>query len=129
MVTAGQDVDKLISEWHKMFTMGGLLATLPWLVKPIISNPVLKPLLMPSHSHPTNSKGSEHVISVSLHFLLVLGTLWEPEDRPVSLSSCIWVAYVILCNFHCPYALGGNVFPILNVMWFSVSCQVMGKIQ
>ena len=63
MVKAGRDVDKLISEWHKMFTLGGLLATLPWLIYPIISNPFLKPFFMPSHTNPTKM-GSDHVISV-----------------------------------------------------------------
>lgn len=62
MVEAGRDVDGLINEWHSVFTLGGLVATLPWLVHPIISNRLFKPFFMPRKSH---SRGSGHVMSVS----------------------------------------------------------------
>lgn len=62
MVERGCDVDGLISEWHHVFTLGGLVATLPWLIHPIITNPWLKRFLMPSKLHST---GSGHIMSVS----------------------------------------------------------------
>ena len=62
MVEQGRDVDGLINEWHSIFTLGGLVATLPWLVHPIISNRLLKRFFMPSKG---NSKGSGHVMTVS----------------------------------------------------------------
>ena len=61
MVQSGCDVDGLISEWHHEFTLGGLVATLPWLVRPIITNPWLKRFLMPTKG---NSTGSGHIMSV-----------------------------------------------------------------
>ena len=36
MVQQGQDVGGLIQAWHDMFRLGGLVATLPWLVHPIV---------------------------------------------------------------------------------------------
>ena len=57
----GRDIDGLICQWHRVFTLGGLVATLPWLVHPIISSPWLKNFFMPSKLHHT---GSGHVMSV-----------------------------------------------------------------
>ena len=34
----GRDVEGLINSWHHMFTLGGLVATLPWLVHPLITS-------------------------------------------------------------------------------------------
>ena len=62
MVENGRDVDHLIKEWHHIFTLGGLIATLPWLINPIITSRYLKPFLMPSKRHGT---GSGHVMTVS----------------------------------------------------------------
>lgn len=61
MVDKGRDVDRLISEWHRVFTLGGLIATLPWLVVPIINNRYLKPFLMPYKWH---GHGTGHIIRV-----------------------------------------------------------------
>ena len=61
MVDKGRDVDRLISEWHRVFTLGGLLATLPWLVGPLINNRYLKPFLMPSKWH---GHGIGHIMRV-----------------------------------------------------------------
>ena len=61
MVDKGRDVDRLISEWHRVFTLGGLIATLPWLVVPIINNRYLKPFLMPSKWH---GHGTGHIMRV-----------------------------------------------------------------
>lgn len=68
MVEEGRDVDRLISEWHRVFTLGGLIATLPWLINPIIRNRYLKTFLMPSKGHNT---GSGHIMSVSEVFRLL----------------------------------------------------------
>ena len=62
MVEKGHDVDRLIGEWHRVFTLGGLVATLPWLIRPIIMNRYLKIFLMPSKRHGT---GSGHIMLVS----------------------------------------------------------------
>ena len=61
MVENGRDIDGLISEWHRTFTLAGLVATLPWLLGPIITNRYLKSFLMPSKGHRT---GSGHVMTV-----------------------------------------------------------------
>ena len=63
MVKSGQDVDHLIKSWHDMFRLGGLVATLPWLVHPIISFPLLRQYLMPQPGH---KSGSGHIMSVSM---------------------------------------------------------------
>ena len=62
MVESGCDVDCLISDWHHEFTLGGLVATLPWLVHPIITNRWFKRFLIPSKG---NNMGSGHIMSVS----------------------------------------------------------------
>ncbi|KAL8833986.1 MAG: hypothetical protein Q9170_003988 [Blastenia crenularia] len=51
MVEQGSEVNGLISEWHRVFTLGGLVASLPWLINPLIHHPLLKKLLMPSKRH------------------------------------------------------------------------------
>ena len=61
MVENGRDIDGLISEWHRTFTLAGLVATLPWLIGPIITNRYLKSFLMPSKGHRTRSG---HVMTV-----------------------------------------------------------------
>lgn len=63
MVESGSDVDHLIGEWHRAFTLGGLVATLPWLMDPIITNRYLKPFLMPSKRHDI---GSGHIMRVGV---------------------------------------------------------------
>ena len=61
MVDKGRDVDRLIGEWHRVFTLGGLIATLPWLLGPIINYIYLKPFLMPSEWH---GHGTGHIMRV-----------------------------------------------------------------
>ncbi len=68
MVQSGCDVDGLISEWHHMFTLGGVVATLPWLIRPLITNQWLKKFLMPTKG---DSRGSGHIMSVSEATVLV----------------------------------------------------------
>ena len=62
MVEQERDVDGLISQWHSVFTLGGLVATLPWLIHPIISSPLFKKRFMPNKYHTT---GSGHIMTVS----------------------------------------------------------------
>lgn len=62
MVEKGSDIDGLISQWHRVFPLGGLLATLPWLINPLITNRFLNRFLMPSKRQ---SIGSGHVMTVS----------------------------------------------------------------
>ena len=62
MILQGRDVDDLITKWHDIFTLGGLVATLPWLIHPIISAPWLRNFLMPRKGH---SFGSGYIMSVS----------------------------------------------------------------
>ena len=62
MVETGSDVNDLIKEWHRMFPMGRLLASLLWLIHLILSNSILRPLLMPSKAH---GVGSGHIMLVS----------------------------------------------------------------
>lgn len=80
MVEKGHDVDRLINEWHRVFTLGALVATLPWLLNPIITNRFLKPFLMPSKRHGT---GSGHVMAVSGDF----------SDRPI--GTLVMTDYVL----------------------------------
>ena len=65
MVEKGSDVDGLIREWHRMFPWGGLLASLPWLINPILLNNLLKRYLMPSKMQ---NIGTGHIMSVSTIF-------------------------------------------------------------
>ena len=46
-VRNGCDVGGLIQAFHDMAPMGGLVAALPWLMNPILKNPVLGKFLMP----------------------------------------------------------------------------------
>ncbi|KAL8800722.1 MAG: hypothetical protein Q9182_004965 [Xanthomendoza sp. 2 TL-2023] len=59
MVQQGQEVDGLITEWHRVFTLGGLVASLPWLINPLIHHPLLKRFLMPSKRQ---DWGSGHIM-------------------------------------------------------------------
>ena len=61
MTIEGRDVNGLVAQWHKIFTLGGLVATLPWLIHPIISIKWLG--LMPSKSH---KFGAGHIMNVSV---------------------------------------------------------------
>ena len=74
MVERGEDVDGLVSEWHKIFRLGGLVATLPWLVHPIISAPLLKDIFMPHKGHTT---GSGHIMK--MHEKLFNDRLQNPQ--------------------------------------------------
>lgn len=69
MVDSGHDVDHLISDWHQVFTLGGLIATLPWLISPIIKSRYMKRFLMP---HKRHGSGSGHVMMVSLIFDMIV---------------------------------------------------------
>lgn len=62
MVEEGRDVENLIKSWHDMFRLGGLVATLPWLIHPVISNSLLKKYLMPQKGQ---KHGAGHIMSVS----------------------------------------------------------------
>ena len=56
-----QDVDGLIEAWHDMFRLGGLVATLPWLIHPLITSWPLKRYIMP---HKGQDSGSGSIMSV-----------------------------------------------------------------
>ncbi len=62
MVEAGDDVENLIKPWHDMFRLAGLVATLPWLIHPLISTYPFKEYFMPRKGH---RSGSGHIMSVS----------------------------------------------------------------
>lgn len=62
MVEAGHDVENLIKSWHDMFRLGGLVATLPWLIHPLINAYPFNKYLMPRKGH---RSGSGHIMSVS----------------------------------------------------------------
>ncbi|KAL8901482.1 MAG: hypothetical protein Q9207_005180 [Kuettlingeria erythrocarpa] len=47
LVEKGADVEGLIKSWHDMFFLGGLVATLPWIIHPLITTWPLKKYLMP----------------------------------------------------------------------------------
>ncbi|KAL9097015.1 MAG: hypothetical protein Q9165_000979 [Trypethelium subeluteriae] len=72
MTIEGRDIDELVAQWHKVFTLGGLVVTLPWLIHPIISVKWLG--LMPSKSH---KFGSGHIMNV--HEQLFKQRLHKPE--------------------------------------------------
>ena len=46
-VKEGKDVGGLIQSFHDMAPMAGLVAALPWLMNPILKNPLFKRYLMP----------------------------------------------------------------------------------
>ena len=46
-VREGRDVGGLIQAFHDMAPLAGLVAAIPWVVNPILKNPLLKPWLMP----------------------------------------------------------------------------------
>lgn len=46
-VRNGCDVGGLIQAFHDMAPMAGLVAALPWLMNPILKNPILGKLLIP----------------------------------------------------------------------------------
>ena len=60
-VAQEKDVNALIESWHDMFRLGGLVATLPWLIHPLITSWPLKRYLMP---HKGQSRGSGAIMSV-----------------------------------------------------------------
>ena len=57
-----KDVEDLIKSWHDMFLLGGLVATMPWLVHPLITSWPLKKFLMPRKglSHGSGSVMESH---------------------------------------------------------------------
>lgn len=61
MVERSREVNGLISEWHRTITLGGLVASLPWLIIPLIHHPLLKRFLMPSKRQ---DWGSGHIMLV-----------------------------------------------------------------
>ncbi|KAL8974487.1 MAG: hypothetical protein Q9197_001277 [Variospora fuerteventurae] len=74
MVEQGCEVNGLISEWHRAFTLGGLVATLPWLINPLIHHPFFKRFLMPSKRQ---DWGSGHIMRS--HERLFKHRLRKPE--------------------------------------------------
>lgn len=50
-----RDVEDLIKSWHDMFLLGGLVATLPWLVHPLLTSWPLNKYLMPRKGLPYGS--------------------------------------------------------------------------
>ena len=46
-VKQGKDVEGLIQSFHDMAPMAGLVAALPWLMNPILKNPLFKHYMMP----------------------------------------------------------------------------------
>ena len=46
-VREGKDVGGLIQSFHDMAPMAGLVAALPWLMNPILKNPIFKHFMMP----------------------------------------------------------------------------------
>jgi len=100
MIEQGRDVDNLIESWHDMFTMGGLVATLPWLVHPVITSWLFKDYLMPRKGH---KGGSGHIMSVCYFFVHHLSQLLTSDQSPMrSFSSTVWkgrnLPYLATCS-------------------------------
>lgn len=54
-VREGRDVGGLIQAFHDMAPLAGLIATLPWLMNPIIKNPLFSRFLMPKSGDGTGT--------------------------------------------------------------------------
>ena len=74
MVEAGYDVENLIKSWHDMFRLGGLVATLPWLIHPLINAYPFNKYLMPQKGH---RSGSGHIMSVSARPVQTRRSIWS----------------------------------------------------
>ena len=74
MVEAGHDVENLIKSWHEMFRLGGLVATLPWLIHPLINAYPFNKYLMPQKGH---RSGSGHIMSVSARSVQTRRSIWR----------------------------------------------------
>jgi len=57
-----RDVGGLIKAFHDMALMAGLVAILPWLMKPLLHTPILKQWLMPT---PGDGSGTGKIMQVS----------------------------------------------------------------
>lgn len=61
-VKQGKDVENLISDFHEMTPMAGVLAAVPWLIIPILTNPLFKRYLIPRSG---DSTGTGRIMAVS----------------------------------------------------------------
>ena len=75
-VAQGKDVGGLIKAWHDMFRLGGLIATVPWLIHPLITSWPLRRYMMPQKGQST---GSGVIMSVCGD-LLIYQTLYSVDS-------------------------------------------------
>jgi hypothetical protein len=61
-IREGRDVENLIKAFHDMAIFAGLVAMLPWLMNPLLKNPITKRYLMPKPGH---NSGSGKIMLVS----------------------------------------------------------------
>lgn len=61
-VQEGRDVGGLIQAFHDMAPLAGLIGALPWLMNPIIKNPLLGRFFMPK---PGDGTGTGRIMLVS----------------------------------------------------------------
>ena len=47
----GIDVGGLISAWQYLFNIGGMMASMPWLIRPTLFNAFSKKVLLPHTAH------------------------------------------------------------------------------
>ena len=64
-VKEGRDVNGLIQAFHDMGPLAGLVAALPWLMNPILKNPLFKRYMMPKAGDNT---GTGRIMRVSIPF-------------------------------------------------------------
>ena len=64
-VKEGKDVGGLIQSFHDMAPMAGLVAALPWLMNPILKNPLFKRFMMPKAG---DSSGTGKIMKVLMKY-------------------------------------------------------------
>ena len=65
-VKEGKDIGGLIEAFHSMAPLAGLVAAIPWVVNPILKNPLLKRWLMPKAGDNTGTGRIMKVVNCSL---------------------------------------------------------------
>jgi hypothetical protein len=60
-ITQGCDVENLIKNFHDMAPFAAVVGALPWLVRPVLENPITRRFFMPK---PGDSSGTGKIMAV-----------------------------------------------------------------
>ena len=64
-IKQARDVENLIDDFHKMAPFAAVVGSLPWIVRPIMENPIGRWLFMP---RPGDNTGTGRIMAVGLVF-------------------------------------------------------------